>query len=48
MIPNNYRKSISNEFLANLTGFDSSSYFTKQFRKIVGVSPITYLKINVC
>ncbi len=26
------------------TGFDNSSYFTKQFRKIVGVSPFTYLK----
>ncbi|RLD10388.1 MAG: hypothetical protein DRI44_06195 [Chlamydiae bacterium] len=26
------------------TGFDNCSYFTRQFKKIVGVSPITYLK----
>ncbi|MCK5852692.1 helix-turn-helix domain-containing protein [bacterium] len=30
--------------IAFSTGFDNCSYFTRQFKKIVGVSPIVYLK----
>ncbi|RLD10176.1 MAG: hypothetical protein DRI44_06700 [Chlamydiae bacterium] len=38
------QKIISDTLFRKITGFENSSYFSKQFKRITGIAPITYIK----